>query len=246
MEEIDFSFLLQSTLIIGVLIMLLVIIILIASKYLKVQEDKSIPHVEGLLPGSNCGACGTPGCHAFAEKLVLGETQPSACTQVNVDEMTKIAQYLGVNAGEQIKKVARIACAGGTNVAYTKAHYVGVKSCSAAEISGVGKDCAWGCLGLADCEAVCTYGAITMNEHGLPVVNEDLCTACGDCVDSCPKQLFSIVPVTNYLWVACKNLQKGQGVLQECEVACTACENCVLSSDCISMKKNLLTRNYMT
>src|SRR5512145_2522222 len=77
--------------------------------------------------------------------------------------------------------------------ARTRARYDGVKSCRAASlVSGGGKGCSWGCLGLADCEVVCDFDAITMNRHGLPVVDEDKCTACGDCVEVCPKALFSL------------------------------------------------------
>ena len=43
----------------------------------KVWEDPRIDEVSDLLPGSNCGACGEPGCHGFAEKLVGGEVAPS-------------------------------------------------------------------------------------------------------------------------------------------------------------------------
>src|SRR5437868_6591566 len=80
---------------------------------------------------------------------------------------------------------------------------------AAALISGGGKGCSWGCLGLADCMCVCNFDAIHMDAHGLPVVSESKCTACGDCVAICPKGLFELHAVSHRLWVACKNLLNG-------------------------------------
>ena len=122
-------------------------------------------------------------------------------------------------------------CAGGTDVAVQRAEYRGLSTCSAAAaVAGGGKGCAWGCLGLADCEVSCTFGAIRMNAAGLPVVDLEKCTACGDCVDACPKDLFIIRPIDHQLLVQCKNLVLGDGVLEACQVACTACGKCVMDA----------------
>ena len=72
--------------------------------------------------------------------------------------------------------------------------------------------------------------AIQMDEQGLPVVDIDKCTACGDCVEACPKSLFSLEPLQNHLWVACKNLEQGNEILEDCEVACTACGRCAMDA----------------
>ena len=69
-----------------------------------------------------------------------------------------------------------------------------------------------------------------MNEHGLPVVDEAKCTACGDCVEACPKDLFSLHPASHRLWVACKSLEAGDELLDDCEVACTACGRCAMDA----------------
>ena len=69
-----------------------------------------------------------------------------------------------------------------------------------------------------------------MNEYVLPVVIEDKCTACNACVEVCPKDLFSLHPVSHRLWVACKNLEAGDEILEDCEVACTACGRCAMDA----------------
>jgi ferredoxin len=123
-------------------------------------------------------------------------------------------------------------CAGGTDVALQRAEYRGLGTCAAAAaVAGGGKGCAWGCLGLADCALVCTFGAIRMSETGLPVVNIDKCTSCGDCVDACPKGLFVVRPLDDHLLVQCKNLVSGDSVLEACKAACTACGKCALDAE---------------
>ena len=146
----------------------------------------------------------------------------------SVEQRFSIADLLGVPAGEVEKRVARLACAGGSHVAFQRARYAGHGSCrAAAVVSGGGKECAWGCLGLADCRDVCTFDAIRMDAHGLPVVDPAKCTACNDCVEVCPKGLFSLEPVSRRLWVACRNLADGDTAEAACEVACNACGKCV-------------------
>ncbi len=206
---------------------LLAAILAFADKKLYVYEDPRIDEVDALLPHANCGACGQPGCRMFAEKAVEGKIAPGKCTVNSKANIVLIAELLQVEVGGHEKRVARLACAGGTNVARQRANYEGLVSCRAAAlVSGGGKGCTWGCLGLADCERSCNFKAIHMNSFGLPVVTEALCTACGDCVAACPKGLFSLHEVSHRLWVQCKNLLNGDAAEAECAVACTACGRC--------------------
>jgi ferredoxin len=112
-----------------------------------------------------------------------------------------------------------------------RARYGGLSSCRAAAlVAGGGKGCFWGCLLLGDCAEVCDFDAIRMDAHGLPVVDEARCTACGDCVDVCPKDLFSLQPASQRLWVTCSSLEAGDELLEDCQVACTACARCALDA----------------
>lgn len=226
---------------------LLALVLAIASKKLYVYEDPRIAEVEERLPHSNCGACGTAGCHNFAEQVVAGQIEPGQCTVNAPDQNKQIAELLGVALGDVEKRVARLACAGGQHVATMRAKYAGLASCRAATVAGGGgKSCAWGCLGLGDCADVCDFDAITMDMHGLPVVDVDKCTACGDCVDICPKALFSIHGVSHKLWVACRNEDDGDAAEAACEVACTACGRCVVDGapGLVSLVRNLAVVDY--
>lgn len=136
---------------------LLSAILIIANKKFLVHEDPRIDVVEDMLPHANCGACGTAGCRSFAEQLVQGTKDPAQCTVNTKDMGQAIASYLGVTLGKVEKRVARLACAGGNHVAILRANYSGLRTCRAAAlVSGGGKACAWGCLGLGDCEAACS------------------------------------------------------------------------------------------
>jgi H+/Na+-translocating ferredoxin:NAD+ oxidoreductase subunit B len=204
------------------------VFIALANKQLWVWEDPRIEIVTQMLPNANCGACGHPGCRAFAEGAVGGAIAPSECTVAGDTVHKAIADFLGVEAGTASRRVARVLCAGGTDVARSQAEYRGLPTCeAAAAVAGGGKGCAWGCLGLADCERACTFDAIHMSETGLPVVDIARCTACGDCVDACPKGLFEILPLDAHLLVQCRNLINGDDALDECRAACTACGKCV-------------------
>ena len=202
-------------------------LIALANRRFWVWEDPRINAVVDMLPGSNCGACGKAGCRVFAESLIDGEIQPAICTVMGPDQVGDVAEFLGVDAGEATKRVARLLCAGGCDVAPQRAEYRGLQTCkAAAEVAGGGKGCTWGCLGLADCEIVCDLDAIYMDEALLPVVIPERCTACGDCVEACPKDLFELMPMEHRLIVQCKNLLEGDEAESSCQVACTACGKC--------------------
>ena len=218
-------------------------VLAIANRRLYVYEDPRIDEVEALLPKSNCGACGLAGCRNFAENVVEGKIAPANCTVSSKGQTAAIARLAGVVAGAVDKRVARLACAGGRHVAFLRARYVGLSTCrAAAVVSGGGKECAWGCLGLGDCAAVCNQGAIALDMHGLPVVDQAKCTACNDCVLACPKSLFSIELAKHKLWVACRSRAEGDLAESACEVACTACGKCVADAapGLLTLRNNLV------
>jgi len=222
-------------------------ILAIAQRFLKVDEDPRIEATNDLLPGTNCGACGEPGCLPFAEKLVSGEVDPSMCTVSTDDGIEQIAEFLQVDAGQQEKLVARLRCGGGGRQAHQIAEYRGFEGCrAAAVVSGGGKGCAWGCLGLADCEVACTFDAIHMNANGLPQVDTEKCRACPDCVAACPRDLFELVPLSQKLYVQCNIPLDGIAATQLCSTACDACGKCVADAapGLIHMQDNLPIIDY--
>ncbi len=218
-----------------------------AYRFLRVEENPKIDEVEMLLPGSNCGACGEPGCRGLAEKLVTGEAAPSKCTVSSPEGIEVVAELLGVDIGEEDKRVARLHCAGGLGRSLQIAAYEGHESCRAAHIvGGGGLECSWGCLGLGDCEVACDFDAIFMNSLRLPQVVVDACTACGDCVDACSRDPFDIVPASHHLIVQCSAPLAADEARRVCKVVCDACGRCAQDAapGLVTMKNNLPVVDY--
>jgi Na+-translocating ferredoxin:NAD+ oxidoreductase RNF subunit RnfB len=219
----------------------------LANAKFKVWEDPRVEGVRDLLPGADCGACGQAGCRAFAEAVIDGKAAPAECTVMGEEDRVDVADYLGISAGSADRRVARLLCAGGRDVAPDKGKYHGIESCSAAAaVTGGGKACPWGCLGYADCAVSCDFGAIRMSPTGLPVVDVDKCTACNDCVEACPLGLFELFPLDHHLVVQCKNLLQGDPAEAVCSVACNACGRCVADAEAglIAMVNGLAVIDY--
>jgi len=158
-----------------------------------------------------------------------------------------IADFLGVDAGEEAKQVARVHCGGGLGRAVQIADYEGEKTCHAAHlVGGGGLDCTWGCLGLDDCVESCTFDAMVMNSVQLPVVLVDRCTACGDCVEACPRDLIEIVPLAHQLFVQCQAPLAAEEARRLCSTACDACARCEKDAPAglVTMRGNLPVVDY--
>lgn len=66
----------------------------LAGKKFAITVDPRLETVHHLLPGANCGACGNPGCFAFAQKLLEGKAKLEACRVCRKDAREKIAEIL--------------------------------------------------------------------------------------------------------------------------------------------------------
>jgi Na+-translocating ferredoxin:NAD+ oxidoreductase subunit B len=88
--------LLYPFIVLGMLGIILGIVLSLANQYLTVQEDPRIDDIEKLLPNYNCGACGTPGCRAFATGIVNGEVKNvSRCKPGKLDKhFNPILEYV--------------------------------------------------------------------------------------------------------------------------------------------------------
>lgn len=88
-----------ATIVIGGVGLLLGVILALAGQYMAVEEDNRIDVVKEMLPGYNCGACGTPGCRAFATLIVSGGAgNLKRCKPGKVDvHFNPILEYLKEN-----------------------------------------------------------------------------------------------------------------------------------------------------
>ena len=218
----------------------------IADKKLRVEEDPRIGLVVDALPGANCGACGHAGCNAFAESVVSGESPVNGCPVGGQDCANAVALIMGVDAGSSVKHAARLMCRGTAALAKDKAHYDGPSNCAVQDlVSGGSKACQWGCLGGGDCVDACNFGALEMGPDGLPVVYEDLCTACSACVTACPRDLFELHPIDREFFVFCKSHDDPKTARAVCDAACIGCGICARNSEgAITMQDSLAVIDY--
>ena len=90
----------------GILIAILVMVVLgfvlgfivsLVSTKFAVKEDERQKTIASLLPGANCGACGNPGCEAYAKKIFSHESDGSSCPVIKGEAKEKLFAYIKEN-----------------------------------------------------------------------------------------------------------------------------------------------------
>ncbi|MBT9165603.1 MAG: Electron transport complex subunit RnfB [Chloroflexi bacterium] len=147
----------------GLLIYLVYVVI--PRKVLGLEKTEEL---SGILPGVNCGACGKPGCFAYAQALTknagLMLKTPCAPLLQDTEGLERLEKALGLTLdASAMSKKALIHCSGNSGVIY---NYSGVATCKgAALLLGGYKKCPYACLGLRDCLEVCPQDAITVKSQ---------------------------------------------------------------------------------
>ena len=222
-------------------------ILSVASKMMHVDVDERIAKIQDALPGTNCGACGFPGCAGYASALIEEQgTKTNLCPPGGAEAVAQISEILGVEAEAVVSVTAVVHCAGDSDAQKKKMKYHGVPSCYAAEkVFGGESACAYGCLGYGDCLVVCPSDAICM-VNGLAKINMLLCTGCALCVGACPRNIITMQSSSSKTHVVCSNIEKGAVARKKCARACLACKRCI--KDCepqaIKVENNLAVIEY--
>lgn len=243
----NYTIIIQSSLTLGAMGLIFGALLAFAAKKFAVEVDPRVVEVREAVPGANCGACGFPGCDGFSSAVVRGEAPVNGCPVGGAVTATKIAQIMGLDAGNSIKKVAKVKCEGHEENCQNRFDYSGFDSCVAAHmLNGGPKSCLFGCIGLGSCVQVCPFDAIHINSKGIAEVDKEKCTACNKCIAICPKDVISLVPYGQLTIVECNNKEKGPQVKKNCQVACIACGICEKNCphDAIHVKNNLAEIDY--
>ncbi len=235
-----------ATIVVGAIGLIFGLLLAIAAVIFKVNADERIGKIEEVLPGANCGGCGFAGCSAYANAVVEKGAAIDCCGVGGSSISEKIGKIMGKTADKKAPMVARVLCGGNPDFAEKKYEYEGVLDCNAAtRLAGGEKQCEFGCLGYGTCVKVCKFDAIHI-ENGVAKVDEDKCTACGMCVNACPKKVIEIVPKNNPMTVLCKNRLIGKEVMSMCKIGCIGCKicekNCPFAA--VSVTDNLAKIDY--
>jgi Na+-translocating ferredoxin:NAD+ oxidoreductase subunit B len=223
-----------------------IILYFVARKF-KIVEDPRIDDVEKRLPGVNCGGCGHAGCRAFAEACIKeNDLSNLFCPVGGNDVMAGVAGILGLQATHKDPRVAVVRCNGTCENRPKTNRYEGAETCAIiASLYSGETGCRFGCLSFSDCCLVCKFDAIHMNRvTGLPEIIDEKCTACGACVNACPRKLIELrrkFAKERKIYVACMNEENGGVARKSCEVACIGCGKCQkeCAFDAITIVRNL-------
>jgi len=70
-----------------------------SSKF-KVEEDTRLIEINELLPGANCGACGSAGCINYAQKILEGKADQNGCKVIKGEAKDKLKEYIDTKLHE--------------------------------------------------------------------------------------------------------------------------------------------------
>ncbi|EKY3198125.1 electron transport complex subunit RsxB [Cronobacter turicensis] len=152
-----------------------------ASRRFAAEEDPVVDQVDELLPQSQCGQCGYPGCRPYAEAVANNGEQINRCVPGGEPVMQKIATLLNVEPqpldgdATMAEPVRMLAVIDEPN-----------------------------CIGCTKCIQACPVDAIVGATRAMHTVMSDLCTGCNLCVDPCPTQCIELRPAAtttdNWKW----------------------------------------------
>ena len=126
-----------ATLVVGIIGLLIGVALVATGKKFYVEVDEREAAVRECLPGNNCGGCGYAGCDAVAAAIVSGEAGTNVCPVCSSGAVAQISAIMGVDAGETVRRVALVKCAGTCEKTSPKCSYVGIRDCRAAVLSGL-------------------------------------------------------------------------------------------------------------
>lgn len=141
-----------------------------ASIRFKVEGDPLAEQIDDLLPQTQCGQCGYPGCKPYAVAVANGEAI-NKCAPGGEETIKKMAELLGVeiqpldesHAVDNTPKVAFI----------------------------IEEDC----IGCTKCIQACPVDAIIGTTKQMHTIIEDECTGCDLCVAPCPVDCIEMRPI---------------------------------------------------
>ena len=129
-----------------------------------------VERLDRILPQTQCGQCGHPGCRPYAEAMARGDAGPERCPPGGDVGARALALVLGVPAMPFDR---------------TRGEH------KSAQVALVVED---DCIGCTKCIQACPVDAIAGGAKLMHTVVEPLCTGCELCVPACPVDCIVLVP----------------------------------------------------
>ncbi|MCP5160229.1 MAG: electron transport complex subunit RsxB [Hahellaceae bacterium] len=145
-----------------------------ASVQFRVEGNPIVDQIDQLLPQTQCGQCGFPGCKPYAEAIANGEAinkcppGGEATIQALADLLDVEAVPLDAEHGEEKGKMVAV----------------------------IRED---ECIGCTKCIQACPVDAILGAAKQMHTVIASECTGCDLCVEPCPVDCIDMLPVTKTL-----------------------------------------------
>lgn len=137
----------------------------------KVEGDPIVEQIDALLPQTQCGQCGHPGCRPYAEGIAKGEPI-NKCPPGGQATINAIADLLDVEA---------------PSLDAEHGEHLDVK-----RVAFIRED---ECIGCTKCIQACPMDAILGAAKQMHTVIADECTGCDLCVEPCPVDCIDMIPV---------------------------------------------------
>ena len=144
----------------------------LASIKFKVEGDPIIDQIDNLLPQTQCGQCGYPGCRPYATAIAGGEAQINQCPPGGQATIQSLAELLDVEALE-----------------------LDAEHGSEADVKSVAYIHEDLCIGCTKCIQACPVDAILGAAKQMHTVITSECTGCDLCVEPCPVDCIDLIPV---------------------------------------------------
>jgi Na+-translocating ferredoxin:NAD+ oxidoreductase subunit B len=145
-----------------------------ASIRFKVEGDPLVDKIDKILPQTQCGQCGFPGCKPYAKAIAGGEAEINQCPPGGEEGVVKLAELLG-------REVIPLNAENG--VAKT------VKTLALIDEAV--------CIGCTKCIQACPVDAIVGAANQMHTVIESHCTGCELCLPPCPVDCITMEPVAD-------------------------------------------------
>lgn len=141
----------------------------------KVEGDPIVDQIDELLPQTQCGQCGYPGCRPYATAISNGDAI-NKCPPGGQGTINAIASLLDVEAPELDEEHGEEADV--KTVAYIREDE---------------------CIGCTKCIQACPMDAILGAAKQMHTVIADECTGCDLCVEPCPVDCIEMRPIESTL-----------------------------------------------